>query len=77
MGKGPGSTDLGRVGGPGVDPPEKLAAWNDLHSLLGLRHGVHHVTVGFLSAIILKQGTPMWPSEGERLQHHSDQLPSP
>lgn len=53
-----GSTDLGRVGGPGVDPPEQFAAWNDLHRLLNLRHGIHHVAISLLRAVVLKHRTP-------------------
>lgn len=51
---GAGSTDLGRVGGPGVDPPEQLAAWNDLHCVLGLGHGVCLIPFSCPGTIILK-----------------------
>lgn len=57
-----GSTDLGRVGGPSVNPPEEPAAWNDLHSVLDLRHGVHF-SVSVLHANGLKHRA-RWSAAG-------------
>lgn len=75
-GGGAGGTDLRRVGGPGVDPPEELAAWNDLHGLLSRRHSVRHVTVGFLGSVVLEQGTPV-VAGGEWRPRLSDQFQAP
>lgn len=55
-----GSTDLGGVGGPGVDPPEQLAAGDDLHGLLDLGLGVGHVAVSSLGTAVLKRTAAMW-----------------
>lgn len=74
---GAGSTDLSRVGRPGVDSPEQLAARNDLHSVLNLRHGIHHVAISLLGAIVLKQNPRQvspWPSYSRscaRTEHSS------
>lgn len=63
---GEGHTDLRRVGGPAVDPPEQLAAWNNLHGLQSLRHGIPCVPVSMLSAIVLEHGAQGQVPEGQR-----------
>lgn len=75
-GAGAGDTDLRGVGGPGVDPPEELAAWDDLHGLLSCRHCVCHVTVGLLGSVVLERGTPV-VAGGEWRQRLSDQFQAP
>lgn len=54
------STDLGGVGGPGVDPPEQLAAGDDLHGLLhrGLR--VRRAALSSLGSVVLEHSAAVW-----------------
>lgn len=63
---GEGRTDLRRVGGPAVDPPEQLAAGNDLHSFRSLGHGVPGVAVSVLRTAVLERGAQGWAPEGQR-----------
>lgn len=61
-----GSTDLGGVGGPGVDPPEQLAAGDDLHGLLDLGLSVRHVAVSSLGTAVLEHTAAVGARMGAR-----------